>query len=324
MKKVALNVTIFLLFVSCLNTNDRITIIDCKETHGKPEYMLFKSENEGYMFNYTGNLYSETNTFIFQTTSNGKNWKQIFVRNGYLFSGFAILCNNAIYGYIKNAEDITKNNLFKFDLTTQEFKLLGFNIEAIGNIWVKNDSICLVFYNKPQHYTLTTDTNFLSYSVKPCYIPKIKGIVSDSANTYYITWKNQLVIETNNEYKEVAINNPVGITKIAENKVLIATNEQENTITLYQFETTNNKLEKLQTFENYSIISHLQSNEKVIVGFVGNIKGMFVEYDLIYSIDKGQTWQIQKLKEKNMITPNYLVNNILYIYSGRKLQKVVF
>jgi hypothetical protein len=106
--------------------------------------------------------------------------------------------------------------------------------------------------------------------------------------------------------------------------VLIATNEQENTITLYQFETTSDKLEKLQTFENYSIVSHLQSNEKIIVGFIGNIKGMFVDYDLLYSTDKGQTWQIQKLKEKKLIKPNCLKNNILYIYSGRKLQKITF
>jgi hypothetical protein len=93
---------------------------------------------------------------------------------------------------------------------------------------------------------------------------------------------------------------------------------------LYQFDATSDKLEKTQIFENYSIISNLQSNEKVIIGFVGNIKGLFVDYDLIYSTDKGQTWQIQKLKDKNMITPNCLVDNVLYIYSGRKLQKVTF
>ena len=38
-------------------------------------------------------------------------------------------------------------------------------------------------------YILTTDTNFLSYSLKPCYIPKIKDIVSDSTTgTYFLTW----------------------------------------------------------------------------------------------------------------------------------------
>jgi hypothetical protein len=236
------------------------------------------------------------------------------------------LYNNAIYGYIKNAEDIAKNNLFKFDLTTQEFKLLDFNIEAIGNIWVKNDSVCIAFYNKKEkHSILTTDTSFLFYSVKSFnHITIENGVINDSTNTYFVTYKNQLIIETDGKYKEVAITNPTCITKLAENKVLVATNERKNAINLYQYDSTNDKLEKMQTFENYSIINHFQSNEKVIVGFVGNIKGMFVEYDLIYSTDKGQTWHIQKLKEKGLVTPNCLVDNILYIYSGRKLQKVVF
>jgi hypothetical protein len=325
MKKIIVNIIISLLFISCTNTNDMITIIDCNGIEGKPEYMHFSTENEGYMFNYKGNLYSETTTFVFKTTDGGKNWKQIYSGNGYLFSGSSILCSNAVFGYIKNAEDIAKNNLFKLDFATQEFKLLDFNIEATGNIWWQNDSVCLNFYNQPQHYILATDTNFLSFSVKHFgYTTQKNSVISDSANTYFITYKNQFVIETSGKCREITIQNLSGITKIAENKVLIATKEQENAINLYQFDAINDKLEKLQTFENYTIISHLQSNEKVIVGFVGNIKGLFVEYDLIYSTDRGQSWQIQKLKEKKLVTPNCLVYNILYIYSGRKLQKIIF
>ncbi len=324
MKKLALNIIISLLLVSCTNT-DMITIIDCNDIQGKPEYMHFKTENEGYMFTYKGNLYSETNTFVFKTTDGGKDWKQIYSGNGYLFSGSSVLLGNAIFGYIKNTEDIAKNNLFKLDLTTQEFKLLDFNIEATGNIWGQNDSVSLNLYNQPQHYILTTDTNLSSFSLKSFdYTIKKDGVISDNTNTYFITYKNTLLIKNKNVYREIEINNPQSITKIAENKVLIATNEQENAINLYQFDAISNKFEKLQTIENYSIIGHLQSNEKVIVGFVGNIKGMFVEYDLIYSTDKGKSWQIQKLKEKKLVSPNSLVDNILYIYSGRKLQKVTF
>jgi hypothetical protein len=213
-----------------------ITIIDCNDIEGKPEYMYFKTENEGYMFNYKGNLYSETSTFVFKTTDSGKSWQHFFSGNGYLFSGGSILVNNAVFGYIKNAEDPAKNNLFKLDLATQEFKLLDFNIEATGNIWAKNDSIHLSFYNQPQNYTLATDTIFLFYSAKSFnYTPKQDGVISDRTNTYLITHNNKLVIETNNVCREIEIKSPESITKIAENKVLIATNEQENAISLYQF-----------------------------------------------------------------------------------------
>jgi hypothetical protein len=311
-----------------------ITIIDCNGIEGKPEYMHFPTENEGYMFSYTGNVYFDAILFIYKTTDGGNNWEQIYSQKGYVFYGDSKLYHNAIFGLIKDAENITKSNLFKLDLATQEFKLINtdaFGIDGVGGIiFAKNDSISSFFSKNKQGGILTTDTDFSSCSLKP-FEYKVKWIISpndgffsDNTHIYFITWKNQLVIETNSRYKEVEINSPECITKIAENKVLIATKEQENAINLYQFDATNDQLEKLQTFENYSIISHLQSNEKVIVGFVGNIKGLFVEYDLVYSTDKGQSWQIQKLKEKKLVSPNCLIDNILYIYSGRKLQKITF
>jgi hypothetical protein len=311
-----------------------ITAIACNGLNGKPEYMHFKTENEGYICSYKGNVYFDASIIIYRTNDGGKEWEQIYSQTGCVFYGDSKLYNNAIFGLIKDAEDITKSNLFKLNLATQEFKLLdinGLGVDGVGGfILVKNDSI-VTFFNKDKHRgILTTDTDFSSFSLEPFnYTVKFitnasDGMVSDNTNIYFITWKNQLVIKTNNEYKEVAINNPVGITKLAENTILIATEEQDNEINLYQFDTTSDKLEKLQTIENYSIISHLQSNKNVIVAFAGNIKGMFVEYDLIYSVDKGQTWQVQKLKERNLITPNCLIGNVLHIYSGRKLQKITF
>ena len=329
MKMVTLIIFISLLFASCMNSKDKvITTIDCNGIQGKPEYMLFKTENEGYMFCYKGGLYQNSTIFIYKTTNGGKDWEQIYFADSCFFYGYAELCNNAIFGNIKSSEDVAKNNLFKLDLTTQEFKLLNFNIEAIGNIWAKNNNICISFSNKNpstnkwESNILFIDTDFHSYSVIPFYYSETgEDVISDSTNTYFIT-KNQLIIETNGTYKEIEIKEPTCITKIAENKVLIATNEQENAISLYQYDLTSDKLEKLQTFEKYSIIGGLQSNENVIVCFVGT-KTYFPIYDLIYSTDEGQTWHIQKLKEL-MVEPNCLVDNILYFYSLGTLQKVTF
>jgi len=80
----------------------------------------------------------------------------------------------------------------------------------------------------------------------------------------------------------------------------------------------------IKIIKNYSIIKNLQSNDKAIIGFIGNIKGAFTEYDLLYSLDKGKTWQIKKLEEPNYVRPNCLINNIVYIYSGgARMQKIV-
>ena len=77
-------------------------------------------------------------------------------------------------------------------------------------------------------------------------------------------------------------------------------------------------------FINRNIVQGLQSNDKVICGFIGNIKGSFTEYDLFYSLDQGKTWQIQELKEKSYIRPNCLVNNILIFTAEKADSKKLF
>ena len=58
--------------------------------------------------------------------------------------------------------------------------------------------------------------------------------------------------------------------------------------------------------------------------YEGYLFGTYTEYDLLYSLDKGKTWQIKKLEESNYVRPNCLINNIVYIYSGgARMQKIV-
>ena len=53
----------------------------------------------------------------------------------------------------------------------------------------------------------------------------------------------------------------------------------------------------IRTGAPLEVVENLQSNDKVIIGFIGNIKGVFTEFDLLYSLDNGRTWQIKKLEE---------------------------
>jgi len=85
------------------------------------------------------------------------------------------------------------------------------------------------------------------------------------------------------------------------------------------------KRRKIKELKDYSIISEFKSNDSVIAGFVGNIVGVFTEYDLLYSLDKGETWEIYHLNDPNYYTPNCLIGNIMYIVSeNRKIQKIRF
>ena len=108
--------------------------------------------------------------------------------------------------------------------------------------------------------------------------------------------------------------------------IIIAGNTltDKNEISLISYKPNARQSRVVKKIKNYSIIKNLQSNDKAIIGFIGNIKGAFAEYDLLYSLDKGKTWQIKKLEEPNYVHPNCLINNIVYIYGGgARMQKIV-
>lgn len=128
----------------------------------------------------------------------------------------------------------------------------------------------------------------------------------------------------NNEIKLSIM--PKSIVSQENNTIIIAGNTLSDAkeISLISYEPYAHRLRVIKKIKNYSIIENLQSNDKAIIGFIGNIKGAFIEYDLLYSLDKGKTWKIKKLEEPNYIRPSCLINNIVYIYSGgARMQKIV-
>jgi len=132
---------------------------------------------------------------------------------------------------------------------------------------------------------------------------------------------------TEKENKEIRLSiTPQSIVRQDNNTIIIAGNTltDKNEISLISYKPNARQSRVIKKIKNYSIIKNLQSNDKAIIGFIGNIKGAFTEYDLLYSLDKGKTWQIKKLEEPNYVRPNCLINNIVYIYSGgARMQKIV-
>lgn len=340
MKKLILLNSLFLLLFGC---KDEANMIKCKgisDVNQAFSYMYFKTENEGYLFGtYTeyeelsekeledpNNIPKSTDEAnIYKTTDGGKNWVKINSIRDYSYYNNSFINGNAILIKIIDSKEILKCNLVNFDISTNKINRLNYNFERMGEIW-SND--IKTFVNSKNNginyiYSITPDFKKVdSAAIKEVFKDKVIHFRNDF---YVLTWDNHLYNITKQKRDNLSII-PKNIVKQDENTILIAGNtiKDDNEISLISYEPNTQQSRAIKKFKNYSIIENLQSNDKAIIGFIGNIKGAFTEYDLIYSLDKGKTWQIKKLEEPNYVRPSCLINNIVYIYSGgARMQKIV-
>lgn len=304
-------------------------------------YMYFKSETEGYLFG-TLTAYQELTekelqdpdnipestdeANIYKTTNGGKNWVKIDSISDYSFYTNAYLDGkNSIFIKIIDSKENLKNNLVRFDIKSNKITRLNFNFERMGQIWSDNNKVFINSKNNDVNTIYLTTYNFKEIdSIKANKIFK-ENIISVKNNFYVLTWDNELY----NISKKVTLQLPLipaNLVKQEESRILIAGNTltDENEISLISYDVNTAQSKTLKKFKNYSVIENMQSNNRAIIGFIGNIKGAFTEYDLFYSLDKGKTWQIKKLEEPNYVRPSCLIDNIVYIYSGgARMQKII-
>lgn len=304
-------------------------------------YMYFKTENEGYLFGaYTrheklsaeelenpNNIISKSTyeANIYKTTDGGNNWVKINSSLNHSYFDIATQLNNGIYILREDVREDYKFDIIYFNIKNEDVKSIR-NVKPISAIWNDNDTV--FFTNNTgsiKRYSLDENQNLDSigienYVLRGLSINNKSYAIYSSIETSYFG----IVDEENKEIKLSII--PKSIVKQDEGNILIAGNTlmDNNEVSLISYEVDTQQLRVIKKFRNYSIIKNLQSNDKVIVGFIGNITGVFTEYDLLYSLDKGKTWQIKKLEESNYVRPSCLINNIVYIYSGgARMQKIV-
>jgi len=331
------------LIILLLGCKDEHGIIKCKgipDTNQAFSYMYFKTENEGYLFgtytkyeelsekeledpNNIPRSTSEAN--IYKTTDGGKNWVKINSVLNHSYLNIATKLNDDIY-ILQNDERKDYNFcIVKFCMKNENIENYK-SIKSISEIWSSNNKL---YYTNNRDtfrlYTLDNEQNMDS-SIVDNY-----ALVGLSLNDYlysiFSTKETTYFSRVNGESKEIQLPViPKDMTVQDENTILIAgnslTNHNEISLVSYDFKT--NQLKSVKKLKDYSLIENLQSNGNVIIGFIGNIKGVFTEYDLLYSLDHGRTWQVKKLKEPNFVRPSSLIDNIVYIYSGgSRIQRIV-
>ncbi len=340
MKKLILLNSMFLLLFGC---RDESTMIKCNGFEGHPEYLYFKTEKEGYSFN--NKTYSDWDNVteeqmnnpdfypkstdeasIYKTIDGGKSWVKIDSILNYNYAAIATHVNNRVYILRSDEREYFKYNITCFEIESGVIKNILNTQPVVSAIW--DDEHTVFFTNNRgliNLYSLDKNQKLDSLSIKDYATQGLN--IKNKSYAVFSAYETSYFGSIDGEHKEIKLSiTPESIVKQDESKILIAGNtlRDENEISLISYEPNTKQSKVIQKFKNYSIIDYLQSNDKAIVGFIGNIKGAFVEYDLLYSLDKGTTWKIKKLEEANYVRPSSLINNILYIYSGgARMQKIV-
>jgi len=339
MKKVMILSSLFLL-ISCKKSETIYTCNGIPDRNQAFSYMYFKTEKEGYLFgtlttyeeltdqelenpNHIPDSSYEAN--IYKTTDGGKNWVKIDSILSYRYFDIATVFNNDVYILRIDEREDFKFNITQFNILNYKVKKLK-DINPISSLW--NDNKKVFFTNNENNniklYSLDNKQRVDSAKIKDYALFGLSlksmsyAIFSDQERTYFGD------INKNHEIKLPII--PVNFAKQDKNTILIAgyTMNDDNEISLVSYDVNTKQSKTIKKFKSYSIIRNLQSNDKAIIGLIGNIKGFFTEYDLLYSLDKGKTWKIKKMEESNYVSPSCLIDNIVYVYSGgARMQKIV-
>ena len=341
------------LMLSC--NKDKLKLdVEMYQTQGIPDInqafacMYFKNEKEGYLFgtytryeqtdneklddpnfNLSLNLDITDEANIYKTADGGYSWTKIDSILNYNYGDMVTQDSNSIFIVRDNSLVNFSAKIIKFDLLSNKITGISKDTKTISCLW--HDSNVLNYTSNRGDIKLFSLNNNLRYvdSVKITNY-MIKGVFSGS-NSYVILADEggyYFALVNKKEIKEIPlIIKPDELIKLNEKELIIGGKMKNDSMStgLVIYDVGTGRANLLKEFKGYSIIEGLKLNKKVIAGFIGNIELLFTKYDLVYSVDKGESWHIQKLKEPNYIRPSCLVDNIMYIYSGgARMQKIVF
>lgn len=303
--------------------------------------MYFKNTNEGYLF---GELQDWPNmsdkdlenplftpqpnyfSIIYKTKDGGKSWELIDSIAHREFMDYYTVMNNNIY--------IGQSDFYGKKYYLSKFNLLNDSLTSIQNIGylgpISNNRKNIIYCSNYDYLKFCNENLDIVDSLKIDEIGvellQVKDKIFSTVLTPQDNYQFYQLFEIKNQKKEnknISFSVKIMLKYDDENLLLVGNREKEVVVAKYNIKT--NKEDILKEFNGYRMVKEVQYNGKIITGLMGGISGMFVDYVLFYSTDKGKTWQISNLKERSYVHPTFLIDNILYIYSGGgRIQKIEF
>lgn len=297
---------LLLILILILNCNEnKMHIIKTNLVKGDYVHLIFINKEVGYVFcnyeSFDDNKFSE----IFETTDGGKMWHSVkkysniiaanvapYYYNGELY--FGLEANNNFFITSLNS----KNYLGKSESLYSIFNV-GDNIYYSNALGITNLENGKLINGISIDNNLSTDGN------------KLITIKSDKTTDYLIKYNfadnfQMSYIKSNLHSFNIA-------KQFQSNNLIFAGEDNLGKISICKLDIRNDNIVALYSTNKYSIVENLQSDKSIISCFLGNIVGGIVKYDILYSLDYGNTWNIKSFNSLISIHPNFRISNNIYI-----------
>ena len=267
-------------------------------------------------------------SYVYKTSDGGHKWFKINEFKNCSFYNDALSFKDKVFLHAFDERKELRSYLVMFNENNNKISFLNYNFERMGEIWHNNDKIYVISQKNNFNKIVSTDENFeIVDSTNVDNTVFMNEVCNLNNHCFVLTWANKLYDITNKKSINLSENKYSQITKVNNEEILLFSNEKENdkVVIIEKYNIKTHKRRHIKELKDYSIINEFKSNDSVIAGFVGNIVGVFTEYDLLYSLDKGETWETYHLNDPNYYTPNCLIGNIMYLINGDKIiQKIRF
>lgn len=341
MKKQILFIAPLLLFIACNKSNIESEMISTKDFY-YTKNIQFIDNKTAYAFGngeyednpeIKHNINNRTSyAIIFKSVDGGHSWSQIYKIINCSFYETTYLLNDKLYIKIYDMS-ITNNDwsskILVFDFKTEKYKVINYKFDKMGCFWIFKNKLNVFCEQHGKLKIISFDTNYDSISSLDLNSTRIKTDACNvSGYNYVLTGANQLYDVDKNMHFSLSDRNYLQLARASDDELLLFSQDKEDDAKKVYIEKFNVKTKTIIpvcVYDGYTIIQEFKANNKMIVGFIGNIEGIFTSYDMIYSMDEGNTWSKYTLDDPNYFRPSCLIDTTMYVQSSfSRIQKLTF
>jgi hypothetical protein len=322
----------FLVILSFMTLNcsfkNKSRFIDIQNLSGKIFDMYFINDSLGYSISSKMIKENQYNIYINYTQNGGVSWQNIYIDK----LDNIVALDNEEFQSLKIGDNLCFQywdydyfNIVMFDVKKNIFKKKKIK-EAVLKMWENEGCLAVSkhgFFDVDKNEYVSSRIDYYNKDLELIRTKLFNSPIFESIKLeqeYFVlkdSITNAKYFGTFSENKFKKINIPFDVNSIYQldsvNILILGVSENEDIVYLKKYNEKTRLLSDVGQYSTYNNFSKIISNEKLIVFFIEELISQ--KKKLIYSYDKGKTWQEIKVKDDSFVKPYCLVNNILYVYN---------